>query len=1613
MRLHAAFFVFVLTGACTGDGDSDKDGTASGETDVVAETDVDPDDTDLGVAVRTTVDAGAAQTVDEGEAVALTGTVAPNAEGRTFRWAQQEGDMVALEAADGLEPTFVAPPVAHDTLLRFTLDALEGGAVVASDDTSVLVRTTNTAPVVDAGPDQDLDEGLPVILLGTATDADGVVVDTTWIQLAGPQVSLADADTLSPSFMAPEVSGRVTLLFRLLVTDEDGAVGHDEVEVEVSSVNEAPVVNAGLDQVVLEQTTVSLSGTAVDSDGSVASTLWVQTGGPLVTLDDATALATTFQAPATGISRDVSFRLEAVDDEGALGADHVSIRIDTANTPPEVDAGPDQAVMEGDVVTLTGAVSDDGTVASHRWVQVAGPAAPLDDSTALTASFTAPGAPAVVVVGYRLEATDDDGATASDTVYVTVTPINATPVVEAGPAQTVDEGDVVVLAGVASDVDGAIASVQWTQLSGPPVVFTDATVLDASFEAPGVAVATSVVLLLTATDDDGASAYDSVTITVRSLNAAPVADAGLDQQVLEDAEVRLLGVATDADGVIVRTTWTQVGGTLVSLSDASELQPTFTAPLSPVPSRLTFELEVEDDEGITDSDRVDVFVDPLVPLNQSPVVYAGADRDVGSGTAVGLLGTAVDVDGTIESTTWTQVEGPEVALTDADTLSPQFVAPVVTCATVLVFELRATDDLGAEATDRVAVVVEGTNLQAARSLPMWMDLEDDDGGMAADGSLWAWGVATTGPITAWAGTRVWATNLGGNYADGALDYACLPPIDLTGSVQPVLSFRAFLSIASGDAFIVEGLDPTAGWVPLTDAQPVPSRIAMGLPSWSSTSPLASWWLHTVNLPAWLGDTGRLRLVLAADNSWVAQGAYLDEIRVDEEDSDPDNDGIVGIVGEWLTHGTDPFVADHDEDGTLDGDELVAGTDPLSPGDYPGVPVVPAGFLEDFEADDGGLVVGGGTWEYGAPSSGPGVAASGSRVWATVLGGNYRDDTRAYLYLPPVDLGATSHPTLAARMWLAGSNGDGVSVEFWDADTRTWEPVVATSPSYDSTDAVGLPAWRSQAPRARYELVALSLDAHAGDVVRLRFALRTDGTWVGVGAYLDDLAVFDEADDPDGDGLPGILAEIWDGTDPFVADTDGDGRTDGEERAAATDPTNPAWFPGGPALTPGDLLDFEAGPSGLVASRADWNHGVFASGPGSAWSGSQGWATNLSGNYTDRVAEYVYLPPVDLGGVGASTLSFRLWLGGQNGDGLSVEAWDEATGWATLLAETPIYDATDAWGRPAWRYQTDRGDYVWAALPLDAYAGDVVLLRLAFRSDGSWVSTGAYVDDLAVDAELSDPDQDGLPGILDEYLAYGTDPYLMDTDGDGYDDGLEVIAGTDPLNEAHHPGAVSIVPGTWLDFELDDGGLVPDRSRWQVGNPASGPGAAHSGSRAWATNLSGNYADNVRDPLLLPPVDLAGATSPTLSFRLWMAGHNGDGFGVDAQLADGSWTRLVSDEPTPYESVDALGIVSFRSLQSGAAYTLVTFDLSPWVGTVVPIRLMLRSDGGWNAAGAYVDDLRLDEESSDPDGDGLIGIESERATYGTDPYLADTDGDGVDDLVEVTAGSDPLDPLSVP
>ncbi|MBP7546935.1 MAG: hypothetical protein KA754_03160, partial [Corallincola sp.] len=223
-------------------------------------------------------------------------------------------------------------------------------------------------------------------------------------------------------------------------------------------------------------------------------------------------------------------------------------------------------------------------------------------------------------------------------------PANVAPVVNAGADQTVNEGAAVTLAANASDTDGSIASYLWAQTAGPSVVLSATNAATAGFAAPAVTSATALTFRVTVTDDDGATAVDTVTVTVNNVNVTPVAIAGADQTINEGSEVTLNGSATDSDGTIASYAWSIIdGGDGISLQNANSAVASFTAPTVSADRTIRLRLTVTDNDGGSASDELSVVV---TNVNQAPTLSAvNVTADNGVPSVVDLSAYAQDADG--------------------------------------------------------------------------------------------------------------------------------------------------------------------------------------------------------------------------------------------------------------------------------------------------------------------------------------------------------------------------------------------------------------------------------------------------------------------------------------------------------------------------------------------------------------------------------------------------------------------------------------------------------------------------------------------------------------------------------------------------------------------------------------------------------------------------------------------------------------------------------------------------------------------------------------------------------------------------------------------------------
>ncbi|WP_207064015.1 S8 family serine peptidase [Motiliproteus sp. SC1-56] len=582
--------------------------------------------------IEPTALAEADQAVEEQTLVTLAGKVGDSdGEVAVIAWSQTSGPAVSLAAANSATASFIAPVVTETQILRFTLTVTDDGGAVASDEAQVTVHPVNSLPTVNAGGDLSVNEYAAVTLTGEASDPDGTIVDYAWSQTGGEPVQMNGADSASLSFRAPMVGQSQLLSFELTVTDNEGASARDSVAVVVNPFNAPPTANAGADQAVDEQTPVTLSGAGADSDGSVFGYGWRQLSGPQVALSGTDQAQASFVAPVLTSSASLVFELQVTDNEGAVASDSVLVTVNPVNAAPTADAGADQAVDEQTSVILSGAGSDsDGSVVAYAWRQLSGPAVTLEGVDQAQASFVAPVLTSSESLVFELQVIDNEGAVASDSVLVTVNPVNAAPTADAGADQAVDEQTPVTLSGAGSDSDGTVAAYAWRQLSGPAVTLEGVDQAQASFVAPVLTSSASLVFELQVTDNEGAVASDSVLVTVNPVNAAPTADAGADLAVEEQTTVALNGAGGDSDGSVIAYAWRQLSGPAVTLEGADQAQATFAAPAVSVREVFSFELEVTDNEGASATDGVVVTVNPQVRVTVSGTVTAGPGQFVDS-----------------------------------------------------------------------------------------------------------------------------------------------------------------------------------------------------------------------------------------------------------------------------------------------------------------------------------------------------------------------------------------------------------------------------------------------------------------------------------------------------------------------------------------------------------------------------------------------------------------------------------------------------------------------------------------------------------------------------------------------------------------------------------------------------------------------------------------------------------------------------------------------------------------------------------------------------------------------------------------------------------------------
>ena len=429
--------------------------------------------------------------------------------GAALFWSSSEDGALG----SGATVTMSSPSIGVHTIVLTAVDSQgeEGLASITLEVTPLGQNIPPTATILAPTNGTTYIDGDTVTFDGEATDPeDGLLSGSDvdwWSSIDG---SLGSGTQVVTSALSV---GSHTVTFT--ATDDDGAQGSDSVTITVNPPgNTAPTVSiTGGGGTYNGGDTVTFTGTGTDPEDGTLS------GGDLEwssSTDGVLGTGTTLATSSLSVGSH-TITLVGTDSGGASATDQVTVTILQPNTAPTVSITAGAGTYDaGDPISFAGNATDpeDGVLTGTALVWASNVDGVMGTGGTLTYASLTVGTHTVTLTGV-----DSGGLSDSDSITVTINQVqvNLPPnAVLTGPTSG-DTGVALTFDGSSSaDNDGAIVDYTFD--------FGDGTVLSAasSVESHSWTSAGTYTVVLTVTDDDGATASDSVTVTITDPAQLPV-----------------------------------------------------------------------------------------------------------------------------------------------------------------------------------------------------------------------------------------------------------------------------------------------------------------------------------------------------------------------------------------------------------------------------------------------------------------------------------------------------------------------------------------------------------------------------------------------------------------------------------------------------------------------------------------------------------------------------------------------------------------------------------------------------------------------------------------------------------------------------------------------------------------------------------------------------------------------------------------------------------------------------------------------------------------------------------------------------------------------------------
>ncbi len=585
-----------------------------------------------------------------------------------------------------------------------------------------------------------------------------------------------------------------------------------------------------------------------------------------------------------------------------LRLDDITITSQGAMFAPEANAGADQELtLAGGEATFDGGASSDsdGPLTAYAWSQLAGPALTLTNSTNATLTVSVPAQSTNTTYGFQLVVTDHDGLSATDTVSLVQ---QAVPLVATYPQmyfRGTPNGWSTTAMALVSNYTWEITAVFGA--SSPRYkfdVYGDWSLNFGDYEPDGFAdqdSGGSSDIYITQGAGTYVLRFNDQTRQYWAIqqvpNQAPTASAGADQTVpLSGGPVTLDGSASyDADGSIASYQWTHYAGPTATLAQATDAVAPATLPARATPVTNRFRLVVTDNEGLSATSTVQIAQLGPAHLHTYSRMFFRGTPNAWSTNAMTLVSNYV----------W------EISIDFGAAPDERFKFDATTTWAVN-FGDNEPDGTGDLAGSNI-LVTDGPGLHPIR-------FNDQTLAYSAVRSTGVFASAyTTMSLSGTFNHWTTPTNL-----TLVADYLWQGVLPLFGAQNLNFVPTGHWASAWGDLQPPETVNPVQG---VAEA---------GAPSIVVTSNLSGVYRVTFHETTGVYRIERLDIRAGATNRMTAweQAHNLDLLDPAVRDADDDADGLSNL-GEAL-HDTDPVRPDSDDDDQVDGDEVVAATDPNAP-----------------------------------------------------------------------------------------------------------------------------------------------------------------------------------------------------------------------------------------------------------------------------------------------------------------------------------------------------------------------------------------------------------------------------------------------------------------------------------------------------------------------------------------------------------------------------------------------------------------------------------------------------------------------------------------------------------